>query len=207
MKATPFLIAAAVAIALSSSAGASSKVATLRAKERAHVRTIARAMTTLRFFEKHPRLLCAGKPPLCSTPRVKARAWHAVAVARQRIIRGRAALARIRDQLARASIRHRPEWLCIQRYETPPPFPAWRTNSGNGYYGGVQMDAGFEADYGADMVVKYGGRVVGSPNHRRAVGGHAYLWTPEEQMMVAERALPTRGFHPWPVTARKCGLI
>jgi len=37
--------------------------------------------------------------------------------------------------------------------------------------------------------------------------GWANVWTPREQMWVAERAWRTRGFYPWPVTARACGLI
>jgi len=38
--------------------------------------------------------------------------------------------------------------------------------------------------------------------------GWANVWTPLEQMWVAERAFSSgRGFGPWPNTARYCGLL
>ncbi len=37
--------------------------------------------------------------------------------------------------------------------------------------------------------------------------GTADNWTAEEQMLAAEKALPGRGFTPWPNTARMCGLL
>jgi hypothetical protein len=83
---------------------------------------------------------------------------------------------------------HRTAWLCIHRYEG-----GWRANTGNGYYGGLQMDLQFQRTYGADLL-------------RRK--GTANRWTPVEQMWVAERALRAgRGFYPWPNAARRCGLI
>ncbi len=78
-------------------------------------------------------------------------------------------------------------WLCIQRYEGPwhDPNPP--------YYGGLQMDLSFQRAYGGDLL-------------RRK--GTADNWTPLEQMWVAERAYRSgRGFHPWPNTARYCGLL
>jgi len=55
------------------------------------------------------------------------------------------------------------------------------------------MDLLFQRQYGLELV-------------RRK--GTADRWTPLEQMWVAERALRRgRGFHPWPSTARACGLI
>lgn len=56
------------------------------------------------------------------------------------------------------------------------------------------MDRGFMATYGADIMRK----------HHGLLADH---WTPREQMVVANRALPTRGWWPWPNTARMCGLI
>ena len=38
-------------------------------------------------------------------------------------------------------------WLCIHRYERNPT-QGWRTRTGNGYYGGLQMDIGFQRAYG-----------------------------------------------------------
>lgn len=81
---------------------------------------------------------------------------------------------------------HKREWLCIHRYEG-----SW-TDPGGPYYGGLQMDREFQATYGRDLL-----RSKGTADH----------WTPLEQMWVAERAYRTRGFWPWPNTARYCGLL
>jgi Transglycosylase-like domain len=87
---------------------------------------------------------------------------------------------------------HRNDWLCIQRHESHPA-QGWGTYTGNGYYGGLQMDLGFQRTYGYDLL-------------RRK--GTANKWTAVEQMWVAERAYRDgRGFYPWPNTARSCGLI
>ncbi len=83
-------------------------------------------------------------------------------------------------------------WLCIHRYERHPR-QGWRTATGNGYYGGLQMDISFQRTYGRDLL-------------RRK--GTANRWTALEQIWVAERAYRSgRGFYPWPNTARYCGLI
>jgi len=81
---------------------------------------------------------------------------------------------------------HKAQWLCIHRYEG-----SW-TDPGSPYWGGLQMDWGFMSTYGHDLL-----RRKGTADH----------WTPHEQMWVAERAWRTRGFYPWPNTARYCGLI
>ena len=87
---------------------------------------------------------------------------------------------------------HRGAWLCIHRYERHPS-QGWRTWTGNGYYGGLQMDISFQRRYGPELL-------------RRK--GTANKWTAVEQMWVAERAYKSgRGFYPWPNTARSCGLI
>lgn len=86
---------------------------------------------------------------------------------------------------------HRPphfqQWLCIHRYEG-----SWSANTGNGYYGGLQMDWSFMASYGPRLL------------HRKGTANH---WTPLEQMWAAERAWRVRGFYPWPSTAHACGLL
>jgi hypothetical protein len=82
---------------------------------------------------------------------------------------------------------HLTQWRCIHRYEGP-----WH-DPGAPYYGGLQMDILFQRTYGRRLL-------------RRE--GTANRWSPLEQMWVAERALRAgRGFHPWPVAARRCGLI
>jgi len=83
---------------------------------------------------------------------------------------------------------HKAAWLCIQGHEGP-----WRANTGNGYYGGLQMDLSFQRSYGRYLL---------------RMKGYAHRWTPIEQMWVAERAYRSgRGFYPWPNTARSCGLL
>ena len=78
-------------------------------------------------------------------------------------------------------------WLCIQGYEG-----RWN-DPGAPYYGGLQMNYGFMATYGRELL-----RRKGTADH----------WTPLEQMIVAERARRSgRGYYPWPNTARWCGLI
>jgi hypothetical protein len=82
---------------------------------------------------------------------------------------------------------HRAAWLCIQRFEG-----SW-TDPNAPYYGGLQMDITFQRTYGRYLL-------------RRK--GTADRWTPAEQMWTAEKALSAgRGFHPWPNTARRCGLL
>jgi hypothetical protein len=81
---------------------------------------------------------------------------------------------------------HKRQWLCIHRYEG-----SWRDPNAP-YYGGLQMDREFQATYGLALLRSK---------------GTAEQWTPLEQMWVAERAYRTRGFWPWPNTARYCGLL
>ena len=82
---------------------------------------------------------------------------------------------------------HRRAWLCIHHYEA-----SWG-DSGDPYWGGLQMDRGFMARYAPGYLLRR---------------GYADRWTPLEQMWVAERAYRGgRGFYPWPNTARMCGLI
>lgn len=97
---------------------------------------------------------------------------------------------RIRAERARFRAHHPPhlaEWRCIHRWEG-----SW-TDPNSPYYGGLQMDLAFQRAYGPGLL-----RHKGTANH----------WAPYEQMWVAERAFKAgRGFHPWPLTALRCGLI
>lgn len=80
-------------------------------------------------------------------------------------------------------------WVCIHEHEG-----RWNANTGNGYHGGLQMNDSFMRTYGADMI-------------KRHNGGLAETWTPAEQITVAERAYVSgRGFGPWPMTRRMCGV-
>jgi Transglycosylase-like domain len=100
-----------------------------------------------------------------------------------------------RHALARSQFRRPPRqdaWLCIHRHERHPVM-GWRSNTGNGYYGGLQMDIQFQRLYGRSLL-----RWKGTADN----------WTALEQMWVAERAYRAgRGFYPWPNSARACGLI
>jgi hypothetical protein len=86
-----------------------------------------------------------------------------------------------------------PSWLndsfmCIHRYEG-----SWTANTGNGYYGGLQMDLTFQGHYGAEFL---------------RLWGTADKWPVWAQLQAAARAYQSgRGFYPWPNTARACGLI
>ena len=53
------------------------------------------------------------------------------------------------------------------------------------------MDARFEQAYGTEFV---------------SMWGHANHWRAAVQITVAMRAYASRGFIPWPNTARACGL-
>lgn len=102
------------------------------------------------------------------------------------------ALARWRKRAAAARrAAHNPPrhaaWLCIKRREGP-----WNANTGNGYYGGLQMDIAFQRRWGPDLL---------------RAKGRAHRWLPIEQIWVAERAYRSGlRFRPWPNTARACGL-
>jgi hypothetical protein len=79
-------------------------------------------------------------------------------------------------------------FLCIHRYEG-----AWDSNTGNGYFGGLQMDVGFMRSYGPEYVQRW---------------GTADNWPVWAQLQTAVRAHESgRGFTPWPNTARACGLL
>jgi hypothetical protein len=69
---------------------------------------------------------------------------------------------------------------------------SWSAHTGNGYFGGLQMDEPFQRTYGRQLL---------------SAKGTADHWTPAEQIAVAIVAYESgRGFGPWPNTARKCGL-
>jgi hypothetical protein len=86
------------------------------------------------------------------------------------------------------------EWQCIARFESTKRWNMAPPSSGGAYWGGLQMNIEFQRTYGADMI-------------RRHHGGLANTWTAPEQITVANRAWKTRGYWPWPNTARACGLL
>lgn len=142
----------------------------------------------------------AAEPPACNATHVAMchetiTFWHHKASVRLAAVRWQqkergkiaAQLAALRKRL-RTPVQHLAEWTCIHGKEG-----AWN-DTGDPYWGGLQMDRTFMTTYGRDMIAKY--------------GGWAHLWTPRDQMIVAERAYDAgRGFNPWPNTARACGLL
>ena len=86
--------------------------------------------------------------------------------------------------------------LCVYQHERGPS--GWSTNTGNGYYGGLQMDLSFQRIYGTWLL-----------RNR----GTADRWTPTQQLRIAYRAhrgwkdYDGRGWSPWPNSARRCGLL
>jgi Transglycosylase-like domain len=113
----------------------------------------------------------------------------------------RARAARYQRRLARARLSFRralttspvgAHWLeraflCVHRYEGP-----WGAATGNGYYGGLQMDLDFQRAYGSVYLRAFG------PANR---------WPRSVQLAVGIRGWMARGFQPWPNTARMCGLL
>ena len=89
---------------------------------------------------------------------------------------------------ARAAV---PDWwkrdaMCVRAHEG-----AWTSNTGNGYYGGFQMDLTFQRRYGPGYLRRY---------------GTADRWSPALQLAVAYRGWRTQGWGAWPNSARECGL-
>jgi hypothetical protein len=76
---------------------------------------------------------------------------------------------------------------CVKNHEG-----AWTSNTGNGYYGGFQADLSFQQAYGAEFYRRW---------------GTANNWPVWAQITMAYRGWHRRGWHPWPNTARACGLL
>lgn len=135
----------------------------------------------------------AGPERVCAEARTNLR------IRSRKLSNLRAEIAKLEAELLPVgNIRH---WLCIHRYEKDPD-QGWATNTGNGYYGGLQMDIDFQRAYGP--------KVLGFPDAETMFKkkGTANKWAPREQMAVAEYARRSgRGYYPWPNTARYCGLI
>lgn len=77
--------------------------------------------------------------------------------------------------------------LCIHRGEG-----SWTAYAPSGpYYGGLQMNRGFELAYGARYVRRF---------------GDALRWRPGLQIAVGYRAVRHVGYSPWPATRVACGV-
>lgn len=67
----------------------------------------------------------------------------------------------------------------------------WPCNTGNGYYGGLQMDRKFQRTYNPAAY---------------ALWGTANNWPIAAQMLAADRAYASRGLKPWPHSYAAYGL-
>jgi len=127
----------------------------------------------------------AGAPfprrfPAANPQRVCAHTRRAAEVWRTRSRRARREAEQLFDVLYS-------RFRCVHEHEG-----SWIANTGNGYQGGLQMDASFQAAYGSEYVDRWGG---------------AHRWPVWAQLIAAERARRVRGWTPWPNTARTCGLL
>src|SRR5579884_3240742 len=127
-----------------------------------------------------------------SVPRRYVRSRPAGPSAALRLWQERSAVAALQVALHAVTRPAVPSWLqraflCIHGFEG-----AWDANTGNGYYGGLQMDAGFMSRYGASYLRRW---------------GTADNWPVWAQIAAAAAAYRSgRGFSPWPNTAQACGL-
>jgi hypothetical protein len=158
--------------------------ASAKAPTRWEVREAAVSRRHIRRFQadtRHWLTVIRGRPPVNSSPRF---------LAARSLVRLRQ-LARRWQRRAHSAwwrAKHPPElrdWMCIHRYEG-----SWADSSGP-YWGGLQMDYSFQRSYGGWLL-----------SHK----GTADHWSPLEQIWVAVRASHSRGFSPWPNTARYCGV-
>jgi hypothetical protein len=76
--------------------------------------------------------------------------------------------------------------LCIHQYEG-----AWN-DPGSPYYGGLQMDYNFMQAYGAVFYRRWG------------TADHWPVWA---QIQAGRNGYRARGWYPWPVSSRTCGLL
>lgn len=82
-------------------------------------------------------------------------------------------------------------FLCIHRWERGRN--GWQTSTGNGYYGGLQMDVAFSQAWGPEWA-------------KQRFGANPAWWPASVQIAAAIHAWTVRGFSPWPSTRKLCGL-
>lgn len=148
-----------------------------------------RSLTTVSFLKspKHHWMLAPRYKKCWQVPDKKWRRTVCRARALLRVHQHRLASAAKQIQRLTFSTYLESAFMCIHHYEG-----AWNANTGNGYYGGMQMDTSFQNSYGPEFVRQW---------------GTADNWPVWAQLEAAKRAYESgRGFGPWPNTARDCGL-
>jgi hypothetical protein len=170
---------------------ATTTVATTEAQQgpsRWELRTAAasrRHIQRYRAATRHWLTVINGRPPASVSRWLSARSVSAGSL--QRLLRLERQWRHVAHR-TRWRANHPPylqAWLCIHRYEG-----SW-ADSGSPYWGGLQMDLSFQQTYGSWLL-----RHKGTADH----------WSALEQIWVAVRASRSRGFSPWPNTARDCGV-
>lgn len=78
-------------------------------------------------------------------------------------------------------------WDCIAQYEGSPP-GNWATDTGNGYYGGLQFTESTWLGYGGGAYASYADNASAS-----------------QQVAVARKVLAAQGWGAWPVSSQRCG--
>jgi hypothetical protein len=183
-------LALALCVAL---AAALAAAAVARARQDAQTASASSGAAVTGSSDRHR---AAVNPRL--TRRFRHTAWHWESVmgrsrthfgsplhTRPALVFWRAHAGRVSRQAGRPP--HRFAWLCIHRFEG-----SWN-DSGDPYWGGLQMDRSFMVAYAPASLLRR---------------GWANRWSALEQMWVAERAYRSgRGFYPWPHTGRVCGVL
>jgi hypothetical protein len=180
----------------STTTSTSTTVATTAAQtglSRWQLRTAAASRRHIRRYRadtRHWLTVMNGRPPAHVSRSLSARSLSARSVSAgslHRLLRLERRWRRVAHRTSRHAT-HPPylqAWLCIHRYEG-----SW-ADSGSPYWGGLQMDLSFQQTYGGWLL-----RHKGTADH----------WSALEQIWVAVRASRSRGFSPWPNTARDCGV-
>lgn len=193
MRRTAVLLVAVAALAVTTTAAAHrynppAPYSSMSLRQQAHYLRLAvhHYQTAARWGLRHPAPRgTAARLPYCAPLGQRATrhtCWHARAAAwTQR------SLLRVQAQLAaRALPAHYSLWLCIHSREG-----AWDADTGNGYYGGLQMTWGW---------LGY-------------ISGPASAYAPTQQMQAAERGYRASGYSlawlysQWPNTAPLCAAL
>ncbi len=176
------------------------------------MRSLHRYVGTLRFFRRHPRL---ARTPIGGREQRRARIW--MRVIRHELAQTRTELRNkvrpvvvptwfVADALCvhsgwHYSLAKRGEYVmfghAFQRTDDVPDSIAGGTGEGSWdeanypYGGGLQMDGGFQSNYGSEFLTRYGA---------------ADRWPAAVQILVAYRGWLVQGWGAWPNTSRACGL-
>jgi hypothetical protein len=94
--------------------------------------------------------------------------------------------------------------LCIHTYEAPWNYDKDAYGHNKTYDGGLQMDLSFQKTYGFTYVRVFGRKVRVSFYDLWGTADH---WPIKAQLQAGRNAYRSRGWWPWPNTARFCQLL